>query len=326
MKSILKILRNVILGYLLIGLFICQLSQILMSLRENDYTSYFTSNVGNVNFFIISFILISIFLLPFCSGALSNRNSKRTYVVLFFLRVLVLANGIFVSKTDMKKLAVIDIVANLMILLIVVPIVKLIRKTIYEIVNKRSIISSSNIKYSEDKNIKKELEEKIGVKDEEIVKDKLYNIFVEFEKSYNNLDYSMIKFLCSDQIYRKYCTGLDVQRGSNLKRIIDNIEKKKIIILNVDSNSIYQRISTLIKISYINYVVDKNGKIVKGSRYIPTIEEFEVIFTKNHQKNREKTNCLNCGAPIEAGSVKCKCCSTQTNNDDFKISSIRKIV
>lgn len=154
------------------------------------------------------------------------------------------------------------------------------------------------------------------------LKDKFYSLFLKFENAYNNLDYSLMKTLSTNQLYQNYYTGISLDLENGKKRIIDEIEKKKVIIYSIDSTIAKQTVSAMIEISYLNYVINKDGYIVSGNRKSKITERFEVVFRKDF--NREKIkNCPNCGANISGN--KCEFCRTIIDNEEFKISSIKRI-
>ena len=167
--------------------------------------------------------------------------------------------------------------------------------------------------------------ELFNVSDINTLKEYFYDIFYRFEKALNNLDYQQLKYLSTDQIYENFYTGIELDINNGNKRIIDSIEKKKIIIYELDSTIAKQVVSTLIEIKYINYTVNNEGKLIKGSK-APITEKFIVKFRKDFKHNNI-SNCPNCGATITSENIKCSYCETKINNkNDFKISSIQRIV
>ncbi len=167
--------------------------------------------------------------------------------------------------------------------------------------------------------------ELFNVSDINTLKEYFYDIFYRFEKALNNLDYQQLKHLSTDQIYENFYTGIELDINNGNKRIIDNVEKKKVIIYELDSTIAKQVVSTLIEIKYINYTVNNEGKIIKGQKE-PITEKFIVKFRKDFKQNNIM-NCPNCGAPVTSDDTKCSYCETKINNkNDFKISSIQRIV
>lgn len=79
----------------------------------------------------------------------------------------------------------------------------------------------------------------------------------------------------------------------------------------------------MIEVSYLNYVIDRNGYVISGSREKTMTEKFEVTFRKDFERD-DVTKCSNCGANIIGN--KCDYCRTTIKNVEFKISSIKKII
>lgn len=164
---------------------------------------------------------------------------------------------------------------------------------------------------------------KFNTDDINALKDYFYDIFLKFETAYNNLDYNVMRVLSTKQLYNNYYTGITLDLKAGKKRIISDIEKKKVIIFELDSTIAKQIVSMMVEISYFNYTVDKNGNVIKGSRDNKTTEKFEVMFRKDFEK-KDITKCPNCGAELVGN--KCEYCRSTVKNSDFKISSIKKII
>lgn len=163
---------------------------------------------------------------------------------------------------------------------------------------------------------------KFNTDDINLLKDYFYNMFLDFEKAYNNLDYNTMKLLSTKQMYHNYYTGISLDLKVGRKRIINDIKKKKVIIFELDSTIAKQIASAMIEIEYVNYTIDKNGKVISGSRN-KTAEKFEVMFRKDFER-KDVIECPNCGANVVGN--KCEYCRSNIKNVDFKISSIKKII
>jgi len=159
--------------------------------------------------------------------------------------------------------------------------------------------------------------------DLEAFKNYFYKIFVDFENAYNSLDYNTMKSLSTPQLFHNYHTGITLDLEQGKKRIINNIQKKKVIIYETFSSTVKQVVSAMIEVSYINYTMDKNGVVIKGNRDFKVNEKFEVTFRKDFEKEHI-TNCPNCGANVTGN--KCEFCRTSLKNVEFKISSIKRVV
>lgn len=217
----------------------------------------------------------------------------------------------------------------IIIFIIVIYIIKKVFQTIARQLNRKFF--KNNVVYNYDVNSKKKLYtdvskenlEMFKVDDINTLKDFFYNIFLEFENAYNNLDYNMMKILSTKQLFNNYYTGISLDLKTGKKRIITDIERKKVTIFGLDSTIARQTAEVMIEISYINYTIDKNGYVVSGSRDKKITEKFEVTFRKMFEKE-EVIKCPNCGAEILGN--KCEYCRSTLKNVEFKISNIKKII
>ena len=157
----------------------------------------------------------------------------------------------------------------------------------------------------------------------DVLKDYVYNIFLRFENAYNNLDYNEMKILTTKQLFQNYYTGITLDLRVGQKKIINNIERKNIIIYEIDSTIAKQTLSAMIEISYLTYTINSKGYIISGNRDNKVTEKFEVTYRKDFEKN-DIVKCPNCGATITGN--KCDYCRTTIKTVDFKISSIKKII
>lgn len=171
--------------------------------------------------------------------------------------------------------------------------------------------------------VSKEQLERFNTDNIDSLKDYFFDIFLKFENAYNNLDYNMMKMLSTKQMYQNYYTGISLDLKAGQKKIIDKIERKKVIIYELDSTIAKQTLSAMIEISYITYTINGNGYVISGNRDKPITERFEVTFRKDFEKN-EITKCPNCGANVTGN--KCDFCRTTIKNVEFKISSIKRIL
>ena len=186
------------------------------------------------------------------------------------------------------------------------------------------VVNSADKKYIRQyKDVSKDKLDKFNTDDINVLKDYFYDKFLEFEKAYNNLDYNIMRMLSTEQLYHNYHTGITLDLKSGNKRIITDIEKKKVIIFELDSTIAKQIASVMIEVSYVNYKIDKKGYVISGSRNNKIIEKFEVEFRKDFER-KEITKCPNCGASIVGN--KCEFCRSVVKDVDFKINSIKRIV
>ncbi len=190
-------------------------------------------------------------------------------------------------------------------------------------VKKSTSKSSFKKNYSEYTDITKEQLKMLKTSNIQGLKDHLYDIFYRFEQAYNNLDYNTMKILSSKQLFNNYYTGISLDLKLGNKRVIENIEKKDVILYEFDSTTAKQSASLMIEIEYNNYVINDKGELLSGFRTTKITEKFEVEFKKMFN-SQDIVKCNNCGATITG--IKCNYCGTPIKLDDFRICAIRKIV
>lgn len=194
---------------------------------------------------------------------------------------------------------------------------------------KNNVINNNVMNFSNNKSrkvytdVSKTILAKFNTDDINSLKDYFYNKFVEFETAYNNLDLNVMKLLSTKQLFYNYQTGINLDLKAGKKRIINSIERKKVIIFELDSTIAKQIASVMIEVSYLNYTIDKKGNVTSGSRDEKITERFEVEFRKDFEI-KEVTECPNCGASLSGN--KCEYCRSIIHNVDFKISSIKRII
>ena len=155
------------------------------------------------------------------------------------------------------------------------------------------------------------------------LKEYLANQFIEFEKAYNNLDYNLMRELSTSLLFNNYYTGITLDLKFGYKRIINDIKKEKVTVYDICNEDDKQIISSVIKLSYINYKINREGTIVSGDNEKRDTELFEVIFERpNLSKNIFE--CPQCGAEIDG--FRCKYCRKTVIDDKFRMNSIKRII
>lgn len=141
--------------------------------------------------------------------------------------------------------------------------------------------------------IKKKLQEKIN-QVKEI--DKNFNIDELNEKTFELykkvqlawMDYKLykIKDLISDEILKKYEEQIDTLKRNNEKNIMDKIEFKsnKIIDIKVENN--IEVIECKMKVSCYDYVINNDGKVIKGKKDKKNVYSYKLLFHKNLDTNK----------------------------------------
>lgn len=187
----------------------------------------------------------------------------------------------------------------------------------------RDYVNSSSKKELTYKDVSKKELEVFKVEDINDLKMYFYDLFLKFENAYNNLDFEMMKFLSTNQMYENYALGIKLELEKGNKRIIENFNYINCTIYEVMTTNVKQVVNAMIEIEYIDYTLDKNANVIRGDRYKKQHEKFEVSF-RNTFTNEEVAKCPTCGAPVKG--AKCEYCRNLLPNSSFKISNIKKII
>ena len=150
------------------------------------------------------------------------------------------------------------------------------------------------------------------------------NMFLEFEKAYNNVDYNTLYNICTRSLFNLYKSDLDVKTKLLQKKTIDDVNIDKMVIYNSTKNEDEHKVFIMIGIDSINYLQNSNGRVIAGNALNKIHEEFIVTFVKQLKKDEKSSRCPNCGAMIN--STKCEYCKTEFKEYDFRICSINKLV
>lgn len=210
-------------------------------------------------------------------------------------------------------------------ILIPVLIISQIRKNKSNKAMKNNVINASNNKEDFKKKYKDIDQEKLrelDIDDLNKLKAYLYEIFYKFEKAYNDLDYNTMINTSTAKLYNNYHTNIVLNLRCAQKKIIENIELKKVTVYDIFCTTRKQVISTIIEIENISYMMDHQGKIISG-KTSHVQERFEVLFVKNYDNNAS-IKCPNCGASVSGSE--CEYCGTKVRNNEFRIDSIKKII
>ncbi len=161
--------------------------------------------------------------------------------------------------------------------------------------------------------------------DLDVLKSYFGNMFLDFERAYNNVDYNALYNLCSPSLYDIYKNDLNVNLRLGDKKIIDNVSIEKLVIYNTTKNDDEQKVYVMLELKSNNYVMNTSGKVISGNPVKPQSEEFIVTYVKSLKKKDEKSSrCPNCGATVT--STKCSYCNTEFKQNEFRIDTIRKLV
>ena len=106
-----------------------------------------------------------------------------------------------------------------------------------------------------------------------------FEVFKDIQLLWSKSDLNKIKNLVSDDIYNDYVKKIDELKKQERKNIMDNIILKtnKIVDVIIDDDII---INCKMNIECIDYIIDKNNKVIKGKKDKTINYTYELSFNK----------------------------------------------
>ncbi len=162
---------------------------------------------------------------------------------------------------------------------------------------------------------------------------RLSNMYIRLQEAWANGDLSPIEPLLTAPYYAQMASQL--KRDFTDKGITSHLEH--IAVLEVTllgcvpaaDDQKPDRLYVSLKTRFVNYLTDKNGKVVRGSLEDEIYMQYEWTLERSGQIDAERTvNCPNCGAPVDANRfAKCPYCGSviEKSGYDWVISSIKGI-
>ena len=131
-----------------------------------------------------------------------------------------------------------------------------------------------------------------------------------------------VRNLLTDRLYESWMFWIDSYKNNGLTNKLDKVSIKKIEFVKLEIDKFYEAVTVRIHASCKDYVLDKQGRLMGGSKIKKRkFTEYWTFIRRAGVKNDDydyKT-CPNCGAPADkigqAGI--CEYCNTKISNGDF---------
>ena len=131
-----------------------------------------------------------------------------------------------------------------------------------------------------------------------------------------------VRHLLSDRLYESWMFWIDNYTKEGLTNKLQNVRILKTEFVKLELDKFYESATMRITASCKDYVVDKSGKLVGGSK--SKDRKFSEYWTFIRRAGIEKDNydfksCPNCGAPTDkiGQTGICEYCDTKISNGDF---------
>ena len=140
-----------------------------------------------------------------------------------------------------------------------------------------------------------------------------YEIFTNVQYAWMNFDYDKLREVTTDELYNMYYNQLQTL---HLKGQINKMHDFELInyeLVKIEKNNGLVTTTMELEVSFYDYIVDNNGKIVHGNEGKKVHMLYDLTFVHNELAIKE---CPNCNAPITPETTTCSHCNT-------RISSVR---
>lgn len=170
-----------------------------------------------------------------------------------------------------------------------------------------SSITERNKRRTYDNNLNYQLiESKYANTNNKDILKQAYQIFYDVQMAWMNFDYNRLRELVTDELYNMYYNELETLRLKGQRNIMEGFKINNIsVVSNTEENNIITYGINL-SVNFFDYIVDSNGRVVRGSKnsYI------SMTYLLNFVSNTVKLDaCPNCSAPLPANSI-CEYCGS----------------
>ena len=183
-------------------------------------------------------------------------------------------------------------------------------------------INENELKYQGEKKI----QELLSIKpDFDLFKfyQKAYEIYLEVQKDWMNFNYDGLRSNLTDELYNTYkmqLKALDAQNGQNIMNSFD-LQEIYLYDFNIDEANKVFSINVILKVSFIDYVINEHGEITRGTNKRKVNMTYMITYVEESIENHD--NCPNCGNPLEdKASQTCPYCNSTIvhKKHDFTMS------
>ncbi len=161
---------------------------------------------------------------------------------------------------------------------------------------------------------------------------KLSNMYIRLQEAWANGDLTPVEPLLTAPYYAQMAQQL--KRDFIDKGITSHLEHISVLDVQLlgcipGSDDVPDRLYAQLKTRFVNYLTDRNGKIVRGDKNDEIYMTYEWTLERSANTSAERTvNCPNCAAPVDANRfARCPFCDSVIENSgyDWVISQIKGI-
>lgn len=151
-----------------------------------------------------------------------------------------------------------------------------------------------------------------------------YQIFYDVQMAWMNFDYDKLRELVTDELYNMYYNQLQTLNVKGQKNIMSDFDLIGYDLVSQRTNKDGSKtIKMELNVKFYDYIVDQNGKKVRGFSIKKVDMTYMLTFVYNESAI---STCPSCNAPLEAGKTICEYCNTHIHSTRSKMKLSNKKV
>ena len=153
-----------------------------------------------------------------------------------------------------------------------------------------------------------------------------YNTFIKVQNAWSEFNYDELQKLLSDELYNSYKSQLKALGLKKQKNIMTDFRLMANYINSFSESDTEYTIKTRMMVKFYDYVVDNDGKVVRGNKNRKLIINYELTWIKS--KSSKANKCPNCNAPLDnVNSSTCPYCNSTiiSSSHDFILAKKQAI-
>ena len=144
-----------------------------------------------------------------------------------------------------------------------------------------------------------------------------FEAYKNIQESWMNFNYDELKKHTTNELFNLYKSELMALKVKKQKNIMSDFNLEEFSIKNMEKGTDDISVKIHMTVSCLDYVVNKNDEVVRGTNKRKVVYKYEMTFTKG--LNRKDNKCPNCNAPLENVTTStCPYCNStviSTNHD-----------
>ena len=144
-----------------------------------------------------------------------------------------------------------------------------------------------------------------------------FEAYKNIQESWMNFNYDELKKHTTNELFNLYKSELMALKVKKQKNIMSDFNLEEFSIKNMEKGTDDISVKIHMTVSCLDYVVNKNDEVVRGTNKRKVVYKYEMTFTKG--LNIKDNKCPNCNAPLENVTTStCPYCNStviSTNHD-----------